>query len=78
MILNYIKKHKWFFIGGAVGSIGGFLYWNFVGCENGTCTIKSDPLLMTLYGTAMGALLFDLIHGFITKKNKQDDNSRDD
>ena len=33
---------------------------------------------MTLYGTAMGALLFDMIHGFIIKKNKQDDNSRND
>jgi hypothetical protein len=33
---------------------------------------------MTLYGAVMGALLFDLIHGFWIKKNKQDDNARND
>jgi ABC-type Fe3+-siderophore transport system permease subunit len=78
MVLKYVHKYKWFLIGAAIGSIGGFLYWNFVGCQNGACAIKSDPVLMTLYGAAMGALLFDIINGFLTKKNKQDDNSRND
>jgi len=78
MILKYVNRYKWFILGGLAGSISGFLYWNFIGCQNGTCAIKSDPVLMTLYGAAMGALLFDLIHGFWTKKNKQDDNARND
>jgi hypothetical protein len=49
------------------GAVGGFLYWKFVGCENGTCAIKSVWYLSTLWGTAFGYLLGDLIVSFIIK-----------
>jgi len=74
MVLKQVSKYKWYLIGGLVGSIGGWLYWNFVGCSNGTCAIKSNPYLMTGYGALMGAILFDMIHGFINKNNKQNEN----
>lgn len=38
----------------AVGATGGYLYYYFVGCVNGTCTITSNPWLSTAYGALIG------------------------
>lgn len=45
-------------IGIALGALGGFLYWKYVGCISGTCAIWSNPGRATLYGALMGGLLF--------------------
>ncbi len=45
-------------IGIALGALGGFLYWKYVGCISGTCAIWSNPTRATLYGALMGGLLF--------------------
>lgn len=45
-------------IGLVAGSLAGFFYWKFVGCNSGTCAIWSDPTKSTLYGSMLGALLF--------------------
>lgn len=56
-----------------LGGIGGFLYWKFVGCENGTCTIKSVWYWSTLWGAAMGYLVGDFISEILKKvKNKRE------
>jgi hypothetical protein len=47
-------------VGMATGGLGGFLYWHYVGCINGTCAITSSPINSTLYGTIMGGLLFNI------------------
>ncbi|MBA4153528.1 DUF6132 family protein [Flavobacterium sp.] len=47
-------------IGVLVGAISGYLYYHFVGCASGTCSITSKPLNSTLYGSLMGGLLFNL------------------
>jgi len=39
-----------------LGAIGGFLYYNFIGC-NGSCAITSSPYISTLYGAGIGAVL---------------------
>jgi hypothetical protein len=39
-----------------LGAIGGFLYYNFIGC-NGSCAITSSPIISTLYGAGIGAVL---------------------
>ncbi len=57
---EFIKKHSLRIIGTSVGSIGGFAYFHFVGCANGTCPITSNPYMTTLYGAFMGYLLFDM------------------
>lgn len=57
-------------IGVVVGAFLGWLYWFFIGCQNGMCTIKSDPLNMTLYGALMGGLVFDMLRGFWLKRVK--------
>ena len=64
--MNIIKKYRLAVIGMAVGAVGGFLYWKFVGCSSGTCPITSSPLMSTLWGALMGGLLFDMF-------NKKDD-----
>ncbi|MBS0009868.1 MAG: hypothetical protein KFF49_00560 [Bacteroidales bacterium] len=50
------------------GGLGGFLYWRFVGCNTGTCPIKSVWYYSTLYGLIIGYLAGDIISGFILKK----------
>ena len=39
-----------------LGAIGGFLYYNFIGC-NGSCAITGNPYISTLYGAGIGAVL---------------------
>jgi hypothetical protein len=51
-----------------VGAIGGFLYWKFVGCTNGTCAIKSVWYYSTLWGMAMGYMVGDLVKDFLIKR----------
>lgn len=58
--MNFILKHKLIIIGIAVGAIGGYLYYYFVGCAGGTCAITSKPMNSTLYGAIMGALVFNI------------------
>jgi len=57
---NWIQKNKLSLVGVAVGALGGFLYWNYVGCASGTCMITSKPINSTLYGALMGYLLFGI------------------
>ncbi len=47
-------------IGVVVGAIAGYVYYFYVGCASGTCAITSKPLNSTLYGAAMGGLLFNM------------------
>jgi len=41
-----------------LGALGGFLYYNFIGC-NGSCAITGSPFNSTLYGSLMGLILTD-------------------
>ncbi|MDR3939225.1 MAG: DUF6132 family protein [Alistipes sp.] len=47
-------------LGAALGALGGYLYWYFVGCADGTCPITSSPLNSTLWGAVMGGLLLSM------------------
>ena len=57
---NWILKNKLNGIGAALGAIAGFLYWKYVGCLTGTCTITSNPVRSTIYFAILGALLFSI------------------
>lgn len=57
-ILNIIKRGWLTLLGIVVGLVGGFLYWRFIGCSSGTCPIASSPWLSSVWGGAMGGLLF--------------------
>lgn len=54
-----------------VGALGGFLYWRFIGCNTGTCPIKSVWYWSTLWGAAMGYLLGDFSNDLIKKRKKK-------
>ncbi len=41
----------------ALGALGGFLYYAFVGCTSGSCPITSNPWISTIWGAVMGYLL---------------------
>jgi hypothetical protein len=64
-------------IGLIIGSIGGYLYYHYVGCNSGTCPITSRPLNSTLYGAVMGGLLFSIFkkenHSSTKNKNKENE-----
>jgi hypothetical protein len=73
-INSYFKSKRLQIIFLLAGAIGGFLYWRFIGCENGTCAIKSVWYWSTLWGAAMGYLIGDFISDFINrKKNKKEE-----
>ncbi len=55
-----MKKNLLIVIGVAAGAIGGYLYWQFIGCESGSCAITSKPVNSTVYGAVMGGLLFSI------------------
>lgn len=60
--MNHIIKYKLTIIGVIIGAIGGYLYYHFVGCASGTCSITSKPVNSTLYGAMMGGLLFNIFN----------------
>jgi len=68
-IESFAKKHMLKIILVPVGGLAGFLYWRFVGCESGTCPIKSVWYWSTLYGIIFGYLIADLIVSY-TKRSK--------
>ena len=47
-------------IGIVVGAIAGYVYYFYIGCASGTCAITSKPFNSSLYGAAMGGLLFNM------------------
>ena len=59
-IKTWLNSNKLYLIGVMVGAIAGFLYWQQVGCASGTCLITSKPVNSTVYGAALGALLFGM------------------
>lgn len=63
---TFLKKNMLAAIGVAVGAVAGYAYWHFVGCNSGSCAITSRPVNSTLYGSAMGGLLFSIF----SKKNE--------
>lgn len=71
---NFVRKHVFTILGIAVGAIAGYLYWQYVGCNSGSCAITSKPLNSTLYGSAMGGLLFSM---FTKEKGKENEVQRD-
>ncbi|MFN3300037.1 MAG: DUF6132 family protein [Sediminibacterium sp.] len=57
---KWLNKNKLYLIGSLLGAIGGYIYWQQIGCDSGTCAITSKPLNSTLYGAMMGALMLGM------------------
>lgn len=58
-----LKKQSYRLIfGTAIGALVGWLYWEFIGCNGGSC-----PITNNWYKTV---ILFALMGGFMARKNK--------
>ena len=71
---EFVRKHLLVILFAVTGALGGFLYWNFIGCLSGTCVIKSVWYLSTLYGLVLGYVIGGLIEEIIVKFKKQKKN----
>lgn len=71
--MKYIKKNKFALIGAVLGLLVGYLYYHFVGCDSGSCSITSKPINSTMYGGVLGALLLSLVDGYLEKRKKSSD-----
>lgn len=66
---NWVLKNKLVILGVVLGSIGGFIYWQQIGCTTGSCAITSKWHNSTAYGAMMGGLLLSI---FKKEKNGND------
>ncbi len=65
---SWVLNNKLLIAGVILGAIGGYLYWQQIGCSSGTCAITSKWHNSTAYGALMGGLLFSLFN----KEKKKD------
>ena len=65
---SWVLNNKLLIVGIILGAIGGYLYWQQIGCSSGTCAITSKWHNSTAYGALMGGLLFSMF-----KKEKNAD-----
>lgn len=58
-IKNKIKKlfSKRVLIGLILGGLAGFLYYYFIGCQAGSCSITSNPIKSTFFGIIFGIII---------------------
>jgi len=75
--MNFIKNHILTIAGVALGAVGGYLYYYFVGCVSGTCAITSDPVNSTLYGSMMGGLILNIFKKENKKTTLQGENTNE-
>jgi len=68
---TFFKKYLYVIIGTALGIAGGFLYWRFAGCTSGTCPLKSNWIIMSVYGGLIGGLLGNVVQDIVNKKIRQ-------
>jgi len=68
--MNTFKKKLIFrIVLSAIGGIGGFLYWKYVGCISGACPLQSKWYITSLYGLVIGYLISGM---FIPDKAKKE------
>ncbi len=65
------KKYKILILTSIVGLLGGYLYWRYVGCATGSCSITSNWHTSVLFGGLSGYFLGDWINDKQKKKQNQ-------
>ena len=68
---NWMLKNKLIVIGIVLGGIGGYAWYHFIGCANGTCLISSKPLNSTLYFGLIGGLFMSIFNKNSNGNTKQ-------
>lgn len=74
---KWFNKNKLYVVGAALGAIGGYIYWQQVGCVSGTCMITSKPVSSTLYGALMGSLVLGIFKKDERKEIIKEENKND-
>ena len=67
--MNLLLKYKLTLSGLVLGLIAGYLYYQFIGCQSGSCAITSNPINSTIYGGFMGSVLLNIFEKDTTKKS---------
>ena len=73
---NCAKRYLLTIIGVFTGALAGYLYWKFIGCNSGTCTITADPVNSTIYGSVMGGLLGSIFRDSPKKEELNKENNK--
>lgn len=68
---SWVLNNKLLIAGIILGAIGGYIYWQQIGCSSGTCAITSKWPNSTAYGELMGGLLFSMFKKEKNANNKQ-------
>ena len=66
--IKMIKKIAKLVLPIMIGALGGYLYYYFIGCNNG-CAITSSPINSTAYGAVIGAVFTNWKSGIKSLKN---------
>ena len=69
--MNWLLKYKLHLIIALLGAVGGFLYWNFIGCTSGNCGITANWHTSMGFGAIMGWLVGDIAND---KRQKNENN----
>lgn len=73
-----MSKSMYFIIAGiALGALGGFAYWHFIGCDTGSCPITSIWYHSTAYGALMGGLFGSIVSPQKKKEEKDGYSDKD-
>lgn len=68
--MNFFKKNILGILGAALGAVGGYAYYHFIGCSSGSCPITSNPYMSVIFGAVIGYLFLDLFK----KSEKKNEN----
>ncbi len=66
-----LKKNRFIILFSALGATGGFLYWKFIGCQSGTCPIKSVWYMSTIWGLLVGYLSGSIMKDLLVYLDKK-------
>ena len=59
-MMKFIKNNILYLIGGIIGALGGYIYYIYIGCDSGSCSITSSPTMSVIWGALMGGLLLSI------------------
>ncbi len=59
-------------LGTFLGASLGFAYWEFVGCQGGSCPIWSSKWTSALHCAALGGLIFSMLSTKLSAQHKMD------
>lgn len=68
---DFIQKYRLQLILAVIGAVAGFFYWRFVGCQSGSCPLKSVWYYNVLFGGLIGYLLADMYVDYDTKRKEK-------